>query len=190
MVCYKATPISRREIRNKVSKIKSEVGLSNTYPFPVLRFLEIILPVYCPGFQINVLTKHEMGDKHGETFPSQKLICIREDIYNRASDGRGRDLFTIGHEIGHLFLHEEKRISKSHNENLKTYEDPEWQASAFAGELLAPSHRIGGMTVEEVVKKFGVSRDAAKFQLRVANKEAQSECASRINTNKKTPKNC
>ena len=52
------------------------------------------------------------------------------------------------------------------NERLKPYEDPEWQANAFGGELLASSYLIKGMKTYEVSEKCGVSVSAAKIQLR------------------------
>ena len=49
---------------------------------------------------------------------------------------------------------------------MKPYEDPEWQADAFGGELLASSYLIEGMNSREVEKMCGVSAAAAKVQLK------------------------
>lgn len=46
-----------------------------------------------------------MGAKHGETIPSENRIRIREDVYERACNGYGRDRLTMAHELGHLLLH-------------------------------------------------------------------------------------
>ena len=51
-----------------------------------------------------------MGDKHGETFPDEHIIRIREDVYLGAVNGCGRDGMTIAHEVGHLFLHDNNLI--------------------------------------------------------------------------------
>ena len=110
-----------------------------------------------------------MGNKHGETYPSKNLIRIREDVYLNAINGSGRDRLTIAHEIGHLLLHDDDNIALCRlepNEKLKAYEDPEWQANAFGGELLAPSYLIKGLTNAKVQEKCGVSEDAANVQLR------------------------
>lgn len=69
MNCYKATGISRNDIRRYIRKIKKMVGLEDTLYFPILPFLENILPVLIPDFQLEIVPITEMGNKHGETYP-------------------------------------------------------------------------------------------------------------------------
>jgi Zn-dependent peptidase ImmA (M78 family) len=169
MRCYKADAISRDEIRKYVRLLKKNVGLEYELYFPILSFVENILPILIPDFQFEVVPEAEMGNKHGETYPSKNLIRIREDIYLRAAAGEGRDRLTVAHEVGHLFLHEDDSIALCRLEpgdKLKPYEDPEWQADAFGGELLASSYLIEGMNSREVEKMCGVSAAAAKVQLK------------------------
>lgn len=165
---YKAKPISREIIRAYVKRIKTFLGLENTLPFPILKLVEVIFPTVFPNFNFEVLSKEEMGDKHGETNPEEGWIHIREDVYEGACNGKGRDRFTIAHEAGHFLMHKTSSITLCRMETtkkLKPYEDPEWQADAFAGELLAPSYLIEGMTPEEVSKNAIVSISAARVQL-------------------------
>lgn len=118
-------------------------------------FLENILPILIPDFQLEIVPREEMGNKHGETYPSKNLIRIREDVYMNAVEGNGRDRLTIAHEIGHLLLHDDDSIALCRlepNEKLKPYEDPEWQADAFGGELLASSYLIRGLTSAEAFR--------------------------------------
>lgn len=169
MNCYKADAISRNDIRRFIRILKKEVGLENELYFPILPFVENILPILIPDFQFEVVPISEMGNKHGETYPSKNLIRIREDVYLRAASGEGRDRLTIAHEVGHLFMHEDDCIALCRlapSEKLKPYEDPEWQADAFGGELLASSYLIKGMSIYAVSEKCGVSLSAAQVQLR------------------------
>ncbi len=171
MNCYKANPISRAYIRRYVYLLKKKVGLENELYFPIVTFAENVLPILIPDFQFQVVSMFEMGVKHGETFPSKNVIRIREDIYERAVAGEGRDRLTVAHEVGHLFLHENETIALCRldpTEKLKPYEDPEWQADAFAGELLAPSYLVKGLSEYEIQIKCGVSSAAARCQLRNA----------------------
>lgn len=108
---YKACAISRNDIRAYVYRIKSIVGLENNLYFPVVQFLENILPILIPDFQVEYPTVAEMGNLHGETCPGRNLIRIREDIYLGAVAGKGRDRLTIAYEIGHLFLHKDDAIA-------------------------------------------------------------------------------
>ena len=169
MNCYKAAPISRNDIRRFIRHLKKKVGLENELYFPILSFVENILPILIPDFQFEVVPVAEMGNKHGETYPTKNLIRIREDVYLRAAAGEGRDRLTIAHEVGHLFMHEDDCIALCRlapTEKLKPFEDPEWQANAFGGELLASSYLIKGITIYEVSEKCGVSVSAAEIQLR------------------------
>jgi hypothetical protein len=75
-----------------------------------------------------------------------------------------------------LFFHENESIALCRlapDQKLKPYEDPEWQANAFGGELLAPSYLISGMSVDEVSRKCGVSTCAAQVQLKAACQKKQ-----------------
>ena len=170
---YKASAISRRDIQSIIRTIRKAVGLEYDLHFPIVQFLENVLPIFCPDFQLEILSQSEMGNKHGETYPSRKLIRIREDVYLGAVNGSGRDRLTIAHEIGHLFLHKDASIALCQlapNEKLRAFEDPEWQANAFGGELLASAYLIRGMSAAEVSEQCGVSMDAAKIQLKAADK--------------------
>ena len=111
MNCYKAAPISRNDIRRFIRHLKKKVGLENELYFPILSFVENILPILIPDFQFEVVPVAEMGNKHGETYPTKNLIRIREDVYLRAAAGEGRDRLTIAHEVGHLFMHEDDCIA-------------------------------------------------------------------------------
>ena len=171
MKCYKANPISRADIRRFVYSLKKKVGLEKVFYFPILPFTENVLPILIPDFQFQVVSVFEMGGKHGETFPSKNVIRIREDVYDRAAAGEGRDRLTVAHEVGHLLLHDNDMIALCRldpAEKLKPYEDPEWQADAFAGELLASSYLIKGLSEFEIQTKCGVSSAAARCQLRNA----------------------
>lgn len=165
----RAIGMSCKEIQNLVYYIKKVCGLENELYFPILRFAENILPyLFDDDYTFCVVSKKELGDKHGETFPNEHIIRIREDVYLGAKNGVGRDRLTIAHEIGHLFLHDNDAVSfcrLEKGQKLRAFEDPEWQANCFGGELLASSYLIQNMTTEEIVKKCVVSFDAATIQL-------------------------
>ncbi len=165
---YKANPLSRNDIRRFVRMLKRSVGMEDMLLFPVVEFMESILPIIIPDFQLEIVPVKEMGTKHGETYPSKSLIRIREDVYERAVAGEPRDRMTLAHEIGHLFIHDNDVIALCRmqpGEKLLPYEDPEWQADCFAGELLASSYLIKGFSEYEVMEKCNVSFMAARVQI-------------------------
>lgn len=103
--------------------------MSNCVYFPVIKFFELILPTLVEDFTYEIVEYSQMPDKEGETTPSQNIIRIREDVYEKAVQGDGRARFTILHEIGHLLMHDNDRVAlcrKSKDAPLKAYEDLEW----------------------------------------------------------------
>jgi len=66
---------------------------------PIAKILEI-LPQVLPGFRLEVCDKAELGNDHGQTYPDERLIKLREDVYDGMHRNRGRDRFTAAHELG------------------------------------------------------------------------------------------
>ena len=167
MANYVAHGISRRGIRAFAKYVRELCGLQDVLYFPVVEFLELALPKMVDGFTYDVVDYSEMPDKEGETIPSLNIIKIREDVYEKANNGDGRARFTILHEIGHLLLHDNDRVAlcrKSGNATVKAYEDPEWQADVFAGELLMAEHLVKDMSVRQIEICCGASHAAAECQ--------------------------
>ena len=116
-----------------------------------------------------------MPDNYGETLQGENLIRIREDIYDKACKDDGFSRSTIAHELLHFFKHRQEEIvfcrTVEEMKNRKVYEDPEWQANCFAGELLVPKRLVKNMSVEEVVKQCKVTHAMARIQLGQYEKE-------------------
>lgn len=165
---YMVSPMSRKQIQCIVYDLRQKFNMKDVKDFPIVVFLENLLPKMMPDFELEICTIAEMGNKNGETFPKEHRIRIREDVYNGAVDGDPRHRMTLAHELGHLLLHEKENLGLCQiDDNKKTvaYVSSEWQANAFGGELLAPSYLIRGMSVDEIQRKFNVSRRAAEIQL-------------------------
>ncbi|WP_262430781.1 ImmA/IrrE family metallo-endopeptidase [Paratissierella segnis] len=163
-------PRSRKDIRNFVNFIRQICDLEDTLEFPILYFLEHLLPRLYEDFSFEIVEDNEI-DCEAIAYPNTNEILIRKSVYEGAFNGIFRDLFTIAHEVGHLFLHQETSISfaRGSNVKIKPYEDPEWQANTFAGELLAPPHLIKNMSIDEVSQKCKVSRKTAEIQKSYCN---------------------
>ncbi|MDR7870294.1 MAG: ImmA/IrrE family metallo-endopeptidase [Tissierellaceae bacterium] len=165
-----AKPRSRKNIRTITKMIRELCGLKDNLEFPILYFLEHILPKIFEDFVFCVVEDDEL-DCEAIAYPNSNEIIIRKSVYDGAFEGVYRDLFTIAHEIGHLFLHQETSISfaRGRDIEIKTYENPEWQANTFAGELLAPPDLIQNMSIDEISKKCKVSRKTAEIQKSYCN---------------------
>ena len=96
-----AKPLSRKDIRRMAKKFRKRLGIENVIYVDVLRILEIDMPNLFPNFDYEILTEEQLG-VHGLTTPDENKIYIREDVYNGAARGEGRDRLTIMHEIFHF----------------------------------------------------------------------------------------
>ncbi|KVP98757.1 hypothetical protein WJ97_09960 [Burkholderia ubonensis] len=165
---FRALPMKRADIRAVALDLRRSLGLEGLLWFPVLQLVEHAFPRLDKQYHFEVAEYAELGESHGLTVRDGDSVCIkiREDIYDRAYADEGRDRGTVAHEAGHYLLHARSPALHRHfGGPLKSYEDPEWQAKAFQGELLIPKHLVNGMSVSDVAKECGVSYDAAEYQL-------------------------
>ena len=167
---FKADPLSRQDIRNMANRLRKQLGISPKKPVDVIRLLEMLFPAAYgdSGFRYEILPPEEMGELHGLTDPINRVIYIREDVYDNAAQGKGRDRMTIAHELAHYLLHRSIRLGlarRTEGESIPRYKDPEWQATAFAAEFLMPADEIRHMSIYDIASTYGVSRQAAAFQL-------------------------
>lgn len=134
---------------------------------PIAEIFEI-LPEVLPGFRLEVCEYSELRDDHGQTFPDDRLIKLREDVYDGMHRRRGRDRFTAAHELGHLFLHGGIGFARRPSTpDIKRYLDSEWQADTFASAFLIDPARVNKYaTAMQVSEAFGVSLEAAQVRFK------------------------
>lgn len=161
----KAPARSKVFIRHLANEIRKILHLKNDEKIDVIRVLEFLV-IPCFDLKLEIVEKKDMLDKYAEYEPINKILRVREDTYENALNGNGRDRFTIVHEIGHIFLHSNKVSMSRSSEKIPIYCDPEWQANTFARELLCPLKGVNNSdSVELIADKFGVSKEVAKIQL-------------------------
>lgn len=166
----KVPPYSRRNLRAIAENVHKALHYDGVSPFPVVKVVELVLPKLIPDFEFQVVSRVMLDEEHGRTYPDKHLMYIREDVYEGACRGRGRDRFTIAHELSHQLIHEGIDVSLARSDSRhKTYEDSEWQANALAGELLMPFDSIRNLTVNQIANTYQVSLAAARTQLKMAS---------------------
>ena len=167
-----AEPLSSNQINNIAYKIRSLVGLQEQLYFPILEFVEEVIPKIDSDFVFIVEEKNNMIDKYAYYDHVKNEMVVREDVYDMAYAGNGRHRFTIAHELGHYILHQDgvKMCRIAGNERLVAYLDPEWQANTFASAILMPKHLIDGMAAYEISIKCGTSSQAAEIAYNKAKK--------------------
>lgn len=167
---FKALPMRRIEIRDLAFDLRRQLGAANCLWFPILEVVEQVFPRMDPDYFFQVVEQAELGSSHGltEREGDSVTIKIRDDIYERAYREEGRDRGTVAHEAGHYLMHAKcPSLHRHFGGELKSFEDPEWQAKCFQGELLIPRELVRGMAAHQIVEQCGVSLDAAQYQLRL-----------------------
>lgn len=158
---------SRKELREVAYSFRALFGLQDFLYFPVVEILDVLCEVFS-GFTYEIVEDNIFPSNiHADTDIQTGTVRIKQSVYDGACSGEGRDRMTIAHEIGHYFMlckcgfRLERNFTKK---KIPSFCDPEWQAKCFAGELLVPAHLAWDMSVEEIVIKCGVSKDAALLQ--------------------------
>ena len=167
MQAYVAQPCSRLDLRRLAMEIRRKLGLETALYFPVVQFLELMSEIF-PRFHFEVVEDDELPQGvHADTDVENHIIRIKRFVYDGACNGNGRDRMTITHEIGHYLLLCVWGFKFQRNFTggaVPTYQDPEWQAKCFAGELLVAAHLVKGMEPFEISDVCGVSPSAAQTQ--------------------------
>lgn len=160
-------PLGWQTIAGKVARLRSNFGLADKADFPVMDFIERVLDQKLGLLRLIVLSKEEMGQAEGYADPAGKFIVLRDDVYDGAISGNGRDRYTAAHELGHWNMHVNIPLARApSNTTAKAYELSEPQANRFAAELLMPPQFFqSNDTVAMVMMRHGVSYQAAEYRL-------------------------
>lgn len=165
--------LSRKQIEDNVQKIKLSCGLENSLYFPVMHFVENVIPLVDNTFVFRIAEPNELSsNEYAHYTPNTNELIVDENVYTAACAGNTRHRFTIAHESGHYFLHKDlvsySRVSN--RENISKYCDPEWQANVFASNLLASPTLIRYLSIEDVSRECGMSYQAAKIAVEKSKK--------------------
>lgn len=168
-----AQPKTRNQIRKEAFQMRKILGYDNVDFLPIMVVLELVMPIIYPGFCIEVVDDSKLKGRCAETNPEEFRIRVRNSVYEGACNGNAWARMIMAHELGHFLFHNSQNTTFAYIERgqrLPDDVDPERQADIFAAEFLIPIHRIKGKNEYQVSKHFGVSRSAAKNQLKQAQK--------------------
>lgn len=144
--CFEVPPLSKKKIREVALEVRRAARQADAEKFPIIDLLELALPEGLEGYVFEVRERRDM-EAEGLTYPDPPTIVLREDVYDGACAGNGRDRFTAAHEAGHLFLHPSAALARATNaDEIPAYKSSEWQANQFAAELMMPVGIVAHMS--------------------------------------------
>ena len=170
---YSVEPKSRNELRTLAKIVRENLRISDALYVPIVPLLDVLSKLF-KKFSYEIVEDSELpASIHADTNPLTGHIRIKQSVYDGACSGVGRDRMTIAHEICHFFTlcPFGFQYHRSFAKEVKTFEDPEWQAKCMAGELMIDKDLTKGMLPNEIAEKCGVSLPAAKYQYMVFQKE-------------------
>jgi hypothetical protein len=138
---------SLHQLNSLAEWVRENVAKVRCGKLDVIKFVELDLPHFLPGFYLEIEDDHVMGRRKAYIAKDAPRIVVAESIYNRACAGNLEASETILHEVGHLFLHDKYKslgLNDAHGRYKQQIKDTnagnsaEWQAKAFAMCLLFP----------------------------------------------------
>jgi hypothetical protein len=172
---FRVAPRSTVDIRRHAMHVREVFGLIPSIGF--FRMDEFIESLYEFAVNYDVVEQGELPQGvEACCVPEQRLIMLTQNTYDQACRDSPRARFTVIHELGHLALSHTRGFHRDQRggEDIKAYEDSEWQANAFAAEFLMPATDVAARRLwqpVELMMRYQVSEPAATKRLRDLTKQ-------------------
>lgn len=171
---YETKPTSRPELRLFSRLFRSICGFTMDEPIDPISLLDRLPEL--EGFsdvRYEVVYNDELpGNVQAQCNQTEDgyLILIKESVYLGAFEKQtGGHRMHIMHEIMHIFADKlgfKPIFSRQLTKETPPFRRLEWIVMALAGEVMMPYEATAGMSVEEIMKTYGVSKSAAEKRLK------------------------
>lgn len=121
--------------------------------FDIVFFLDVVLATHISDFRLEVKEDSEIPEYQAYTEQGgSHLIVVAESVMKSARRGDGDARYTLAHELGHFFLHQNLRLARYQTGDLPEDRSSEGQADLFALELLAPIDWVEASDTPETIE--------------------------------------
>ena len=137
----KTNPLKVIQIEAYANKIRKEFNVDVNSYFPIYEILEKLNSDGSLTIQIMDDNDSIFVDENelAKYSPVDNFIYVKEKIIAGYEENDYRSNFTLAHEFFHYIQHQILEFDFCNVEKCNSYEDPEWQANEFAGQLLIPT---------------------------------------------------
>lgn len=176
---YITKPTSREELRLHAKRFRKLFEIAPNGSFPVLECLEK-LPDIFNGSTYSVVEDCELAPKTmAQCYLNEEgtgfVIEIKESVYEGALRGNGAFRGFICHELCHVYLFYmgfRPLFQRAFDNNkIPPYRSVEWQAKALCGEVMIPFYESEGLSQNDLVSKYEVSKAFATFRRRMSRQK-------------------
>ena len=165
---FKVRGQSYASIEEAANSLRPQLPKAEGKPFHLdcKKIFEVSLP--SAGYQYRTVAVNEIGDCVAFTIPEERIVVLREDVYEILQDDGVFGRSTVIHEMSHLALQHHLTLHRGatvgkHN----FYEDSEWQAKALTAALMMPVDAARtAQNPEELALMCGTSVEAATYRIK------------------------
>jgi hypothetical protein len=129
------------------------------------RVLEQTLPRI--GFNYHLADEKELEDCAAFTIPEEKLVVLRQDVYQGLFKDDVFSRSTVVHELAHIALNHAVTLYRGAVLGKHQFcEDSEWQAKALTAAILMPVDACkAAMSARELASMCGTSEESAGYRI-------------------------
>lgn len=156
----KTSPLSVKTIEKIAKEVRESFNIKLDEAFPILDYLNHLF--YKGELGIQIIDDDDLYlDKKTVALynASDNFIYLKESVIEEVDNGIYRSNFTLAHELFHYIQAQIFKFDFYEVETRKAYEDPEWQANEFAGELLLPKAFLVDDDIDFLASHFKVSKE-------------------------------
>ena len=169
--------LTNNHIELYASELRYKLGVSAHQYLDMLDLLEVRMTKAFPSFETDIVADDSLGGDPAVTYPDDELIALTISTHEGLQKRDREASFIVGHELGHLILHEclpKKWSMQREQRNTQLFRTTEWQADQFSLALMSPRHLVERcQSASEVATQFGLPDRYASKRFRQVDKRGR-----------------
>lgn len=153
----KTNPLNIKQITEIAKNIREHYNIKKDEFFPVLEIIDKLFENHKLSYQI-IENDSDMVDENTLAIYNavENFIYIKESVIDEYEEGIYRATFTLCHEFFHYLQNTTLGFSFERVDECRPFEEIDWQANEFAGQVLIPQEYID-LDEETLQQMFHVS---------------------------------